>query len=355
MAKKKEESKLTLEEYQQAYSKPENVAAAKTFLFMLGAAIGVIVAVALFFVVLRLFEIHEYAGYAGIGGALLIFIFLYLVPIIRLNKTKSFMTNIKTRDARKAQQYNKKLREEIADKMIDVATKIEGVSWYSDELIGQLAVARHTRNDKELKTILTKIYKTDVKTSANKMIRNSAVKVGLTTALSQSEYIDTLFVIVYDLKLIKDLVFLYGYRPNETQMVKIYRSVLTNSLIAYGVSTGTQGIGKTFGNSVLSAFEKASNSLNPFTSSVGAIVGGLAGTALESSLQFLVNSTFTAIIGSQTMKFLSKEYRLQDMLDGIEIVDSPEEEAKMLETIKEEIKEDLNKKGKKPKPKTATE
>lgn len=355
MKKKKEPQKLTLEQYQQKYSRPENIAAAKTYLFILGAAIGIIIAVALFFVVLRLFEIHEIAGYVGIVVALLLFVLVYIVPLVKINKKKSFITNIRDRDAKYAKKHNKQLREEIADKMIDVTVNIEGVSWYSDAMISELIQARHTRNDKELKKALTKIYKTDVKNAGNKMIRNSSVKVGLTTALSQSEYLDILFVVVYDLKLIKDLVYLYGYRPNESQMIKIYQTVITNSLIAYGVSTGTNNIGKTFGNSVLNAFEKASNSLNPFTSSVGAIVGGIAGTALESSIQFVINSTFTAIIGYQTKKYLLKEYHLQDILDEIEIEDTPEEEAKMIDSIKTEIKDNLQNKPKKSKKKNIQE
>ena len=59
MKKTIEKKKITLEEYQQKYTNPENLVAAKNFLFILGAAIGVIVAVSLFFVVLRLFDIHH--------------------------------------------------------------------------------------------------------------------------------------------------------------------------------------------------------------------------------------------------------------------------------------------------------
>ena len=91
--------------------------------------------------------------------------------------------------------------------MIDVTLQTEDISWYSDSLVNQLALARQTRNDGKLKETLTEIYKKDVKSAANKMINRTAVKVGVATALSQSEYIDTLFVLIYDLKLIKDIVF----------------------------------------------------------------------------------------------------------------------------------------------------
>ena len=41
--------------------------------------------------------------------------------------------------------------------MIDLKANTEGVSWYSDELIGKLAIARQTKNDKETKNVLTQI------------------------------------------------------------------------------------------------------------------------------------------------------------------------------------------------------
>jgi uncharacterized membrane protein YcjF (UPF0283 family) len=334
MKKTYEEKKVTLEEYQQKYTHPENLVAAKNFLFMLGSATGVIIAVSLFFVVLRLFDIHLIAGYLSTFFAMIIFIFLYVVPVIKIKNTKSFKTNIDSVNARQAQKYNKKLREELADKMIDVSTKTDVVGWYSNELVGKLAIARHTGNDKELKSILTKIYQTDVKNAANKMIKNSAMKVGFATAVSQSEFIDTLFVIVYELNLIKDIVYLYGYRPTDSQMAKIYKIVLTNALIAYGLSSATTGMGKTVGSGIANVIERASQNNNFVVSTIGTI----AGVAIESSLQLVVNSTLTVIIGNQTKKYLVNEYNLQEILDNVELLDS-EEEVKMIESIEDELKE----------------
>ena len=343
MKKTIEKKKITLEEYQQKYTNPENLVAAKNFLFILGAAIGVIVAVSLFFVVLRLFDIHQIAGYVGIVFAILIFIFLYLVPIIKLKNTKSFKTNVDSASARQAQKHNKKLREEITDKMIDVTTKTDVVGWYSEELVGKLAIARHTGNDKELKSVLTEVYKTDVKNAANKMIRNSAVKVGVATALSQTEFVDTLFVIVYVLNLIKDIVYLYGYRPTDSKMAKIYKNVLRNALVAYGVSSATAGMGKSFGSGFAKSLEKVSQSINPITSAIGAVVG----VTIESLVQLSVNSTLTVLIGNQTKRYLVKEYNLQEILDYVELIDSDEEEAKMIASIRDEVKEKKEKKIKK--------
>ena len=77
----KEPGKLTLEEYQKKYSKPVNEKVAKTFLFVFAAAIGIVIFFCLFLIVLRLFELHQIAGYVGIGVAVLIFIFVYIVHL----------------------------------------------------------------------------------------------------------------------------------------------------------------------------------------------------------------------------------------------------------------------------------
>lgn len=336
MAKQTVEKKMTLDDYQQKYRHPENIKAARSLLAVLGLAIGIVIATCLFFIVLRLFEIHVIAGYVGIFFAIIIFIFAYVVPLVKLNSLKSFMTNFDSSDARRAQKYNKQLREEIADKMIDVNAKTEGVGWYSDKLLGKLAVARHTKNDKELKSVLTEIYKSDVKKAANKMIAKSAFNTGLITAVSQSEVVDTLTVLVSQLNLIKNIVFLYGFRPSETQMVKIYKNVLINSLAAYGATSVTRPIGKAIGTTI--------------SGIAGVLTGGIASSLIEASLQAGINSALTTYIGAQTKMYLIREYNLQAVLDNVKLIDE-EEEAKQIEEIKAEVNEKLSKKLKQKKQK----
>ena len=331
---KNEEKKMTLEEYQKKYSKPENIKSARTFLYIFAAAIGVIVFVALFLVVTKLFDIHEYAGYASIPVAVLIYIFVYIVPLVKIVQTKPFITNVDSRNAKEAQRYNRELRNKIADKMIELKATTEGVSWYSDELIGKLAIARQMKNDKETKIALTNIYDKDVRIASNKMIRDHAFKVGVTTALSQSEKIDTLFVVAYNLSLIKDIVFLYGYRPSDAKLAKIYRTVIVDALVAYGVgnATGSMATAMTkFGGAAMEGIP---------------ILGKAVGTIIDSVAQGIINSSLTVLIGFQTKKYLKKEYHLQDILDEIDLDDAKEEETEreMVESLKEEIKDKAKKK-----------
>lgn len=336
----KESGKLTLEEYQKKYSKPVNEKVAKTFLFIFAAAIGIIIFFCLFLLVLRLFELHQIAGYVGSGVAVLVFFFVYVVPLVKIHQAKPFITNVDSRNAREAQKYNKALRENIADKMIDLKAKTTGVTWYSEANVGKLAIARQTHDDKGLKDALTETYETDVKAAANKMIRDHAFKVGVTTALSQSEKIDTLFVVTYDLSLIKDLIYLYGFRPSDTQLMKCYQTVIADALIAYGLGNATgsiaTGVVKKMGNVTESV---------PF-------LGGLVSTVIDSITQGLVNASLTVIIGFQTKKYLMKEYRLQDILDTVELP-TEEEEAAEASQLMDSLKKDIALTAKKGKVQTA--
>ena len=327
----KENNKMTLEEYQQKYSKTENSKTIKFGLVLFVASIGVIVATCLLLVVLRVFEINEYAGYASIAVAVLIFIFLYIVPVIQIHKYRPFITNVNSKNARHAKSYNKKLRNDISDKMIDFTSKVTGKSWYDEVAIGKLAIARQTSDDKEVKSLLTQIYDTSVKKEANKIISGHAVKVGLLTAASQSAYLDTAFVAVYELNLIKDLVYLYGFRPSNAKLLKIYRNVIVNSLLSYGVSTGTTNL---ISKGLSATFEGLP------------LLGSLISTAIASASQGIINGVMTGIIGVQTKRYLIKEYHLQDLLDEIEL-DDPEDDEEMIKDISKEIKSQTKDKKKK--------
>ena len=321
MEEKKE--KMTFEEYKANYTKPENNKLMRASMLILGGGIGIILFTCLFLICLRLYEINEYAGYAGIGVSVIIFVVFYIIPLVRITKTKSFITNVNDRTARNAQKHNKKLREDIADKMIDYNAKVEGATWYNEELVGKLAIARVSHNDKELKALLGQIYDSDVKKQANRIIRDHALKIGIVTALSQSHFVDSAFIAVYELNMIKDLIFLYGFRPSDSKLMKIYLTILTNSLLAYGISAGSPN----FVGGVVSGITAAVGKIAALSGVISALVG--------STIQGVVNSTMSVIIGTQTKKYLLNEYHLQDLLDEINLDDVSEEE--LINEVKAEV------------------
>lgn len=330
-----EEKKMTFEEYKQRYTKPENRKLIKAGMFILAGGIGVIIFTCLFLICLRVYEINDIAGYVTIGVSVLLFILLYIVPLVKITRTKYFITNVNDRTARNAQKHNKQLREEIADKMIDYNAKVEGATWYNEKLVGELAIARVAKKDKEVKTLLSQIYEGDVKKQSRRLIRDHAMKIGLVTMFSQSQFVDTAFVAAYELGLIKDLVYLYGFRPSDAKLMKIYLTVLTNALTAYGISATSSNFVGGIANSVSNAVSKVSA-----LSSVISVV-------VSSTIQGVVNASLSVIIGLQTRKYLLHEYHLQDVLDEVEFEDVNEQE--MINEVKEDILKNAKPIGKKAK------
>ena len=330
---KNDNKKMTLEEYQKKYSKPYNEKAAKSFLFIFAAAIGIIIIFCLFSICYKIYDINNIAGYISIGIAVLLFLAIYVIPLFKIKNTRSFITNVNSDNVKEAKKYNKKLREDIADKMIDLSEKATDISWYNEEKIGKLAIARQTHNDELLKNTLTDAYKTDINKACNKMIRDHALKVGVTTAISQNEKIDTLFVVIFNLSLIKDIIFLYGFRPNDRQLSKIYRNVIGDAIIAYGLGNAT-------GSMATGVVKKMGKGLDGIP-----IIGSALNTVIDSLAQGVINSTLTVLIGVQTKKYLLKEYKLQNILDDVIISEEQlENEVKeMSSNLKEDIKEESKK------------
>ena len=326
MAKQSEtpnNKKMTLEEYQDKYSNHGTAKRAKSFLVLLVSSIGIGIAALLTLVVLKVFDINVYAGYGAIVIAVLVFILGFIVPVVKISKTKPFMVDVEVGQGRKAQLYNRKLRQDIADKMIELHTKTTGVDWYSEESIGKLAIARQTSDDKALKETLTAMYGGEIRKKGNSIVRKMAAQIGLITAISQSDKIDTLVVAMFELNLIKKIVYLYGYRPTDARLLKIYRQVLVNSLVAYGASSITSNLAIGVVNSIGGAMKDIP------------VLGQVVSTAIGSTSQGVINASMTVVIGFQTMRYLKKEYHLQDILDGIEI--NEEDEAEVLRETKNEV------------------
>ena len=323
MEENNERNKMTLDEYKEKYTRPENTKLIKTFLFVFAGSIGIIVAVLLTLLTLRLFDINQYAGYAGIAVSIILFIFLYLVPVIKISRTKAFIVNVNDRTARQAQKHNRMLRNEISDMMIDYNQNVEGATWYNEEMVKQLVVARKDNNDKEVKSLLSQIYNSDVKKQSDKIIRNCALKVGFLTALSQSDRIDTLLVISYELNMIKNIIYLYGFRPSNEKLMKIYVAVIRNALIAYGSSN----VSSNFVTSAANAISEALGARHALGNLIASVVGG--------ATSGIINGSLSVIIGFQTRKYLMNEYHLQNVLDTVEIPE--EEQAKMLSEVKSDI------------------
>lgn len=322
--------KMTIYDYEQKYTRRQNIKGARLLLGLFAAAIGVFLFFCLFSVTMRIFELELPANiniYLGSGAAVvsvLLYIFLFIVPLVKILKLNYFITNVNAKTARAAQRHNRQVRHGLADKIIDLIAKVEGVGWYDSEVVGRLAIAQKTGDEKALSGCLSELYSGCVKKNAKDMILKTSLKTGMYSAISQTNHVDALLVAFLNLQLVKDIVFLYGFRPSDTKLVRIFGRVLQNSLIAYGLG------GMKIGNTIVQTMGNAVKGIP--------LLGAAISTVVDSSVQGLTNSVLTAVIGHQTIKYLSTEYRLQEILDGIEIEETEEEFTQTCSEIEKQLK-----------------
>ena len=332
MGKKKQNEgdvKLTIYEYEQKYTKRENARGARLALALIASAIGVFLFFCLFSVTMRIYDLNEYAGYGAAGVSVILYIFLFIVPLVKILKTDYFIVNVNANTALSAKKHNRKVRRNIADKIIDLTAKVDGVGWYDSETVGKLAIAVKTDNDKAIMNCLSALYSGSVKKSAKDLIFKSSLKSGMYSAISQTNKVDSLLVAVLNLQLVKDIIFLYGFRPSDSKLVRIFARILQNSLIAYGLG------GARIGNTVVQSMGNAVRGIP--------ILGSAISTLVDSSVQGLTNGVLTTVIGYQTIKYLNTEYKLQEILDGVEIVESEEEFKEACKELEKELKKEKKK------------
>ncbi len=319
-----EEKKLSIYEYEEKYVRRQNARGARLLLGLLAGVIGVFIGWCLFSFTMQLRELHPYAGYAGAAVSVLLFLLVFVVPLVRILRSDYFITNVNDAYAGKAKRHNRRVRRNIAEKMVDLHDSVNGAGWYDSAVIADLRTALRLGNDEGVKTALSAMYKGKVKKTAKEIIFKCALKSAAYSTVSQSSRTDALLVAVVNLQMIKDIVFLYGFRPSDAKLVKIFGAVVRNSLVSFGLGS------LQIGNAVIKTMGDAANTI-PF---LGTAISAL----IDSSIQGLTNGTLTAVIGFQTIRYLNREYRLQNILDGIEVAESQEELAQTCSEIRDELK-----------------
>lgn len=318
---------MTIYEYEEKYVRRQNSRGARLLMFVIAALIGLFIVWCLLSITMQIWQLNEYAGYAAAAVAVIIFIFVYIVPLVKIFRSDYFITNVNSRHAAEAKRHNRRVRRNIAEKIIDFNAGVDGAGWYDDKIVGDMEVALKNRDDLALKSALTSLYKGKIKKTANDMILKCSLKSAAYSALSQDSRIDAALVIVVNLQLVKDLVFLYGFRPSDARLLKIFAAVVQNALIAYGLGSVK------IGNGIVKTMGDAAKGIPFLGTAISALV--------DSSIQGLANGTMTAVIGFQTIKYLNKEYNLQNILDGVEIVQTDKD----LQQTCEELEKELRKKS----------
>lgn len=225
----------------------------------------------------RLAVIHVYLSYAFylLAGILVFFLIIRPLMIILFSPSLSIATSVEQRNRKRHRVYKKVARRLLNHPDIGSNAK-EG-----------LLVAMNDRV--ELKAALNHIYKHDIKKKINKIIQKHAKTVMISTAISQNGRLDFFTVIAVNLKMIKEIVVLCGFRPSLKHLSRLTINVFTTALIAEGLEN--LNIADVLPQSTLSALGEVP----------------LIRPVLSSLTQGVSNALLTLRIGIVTRKFLFSE------------------------------------------------
>ena len=115
--------KLTIYDYEQKYTRRENARGAKLLLKLIAAAIGVFLFFCMFSITMKIFDINLYAGIGAAVVCVILYIFLFIVPLVKIVKTEYFVVNVNAKTALAAKKHNRQVRRNLADKIIDLDRK----------------------------------------------------------------------------------------------------------------------------------------------------------------------------------------------------------------------------------------
>ncbi|MBQ8483386.1 MAG: hypothetical protein IJ504_03675 [Bacteroidales bacterium] len=221
----------------------------------------------------------EYAFYLLMAGLLAWFV---VIPVVRLLLMPEF-PKLRTEDGWDVRRMRK-----FADTLAGNCFYIENAQERGEHRKVLLSSVSAAGEDVEsLKKVITDEIDVRVR-NINSLISRSGRKVFILTAASQNSTLDTLSVIVLNIRLIYNIVCATGYRPNIFQLTRIMAGVLGSAFTAY--------ISQSLTNSLEGGLK------NVFANAGVPIVGPLLGMLLNGSL----NAALTLYVGYTTRNYVLK-------------------------------------------------
>ena len=228
---------------------------------------------------LRLRNIHEYVEYSFYGLSVIIVYFLFINPIRVIVLSPTFTVDAMLSD----DNHRHKIYRDAAN----VLLKNDSITDTDKELLKS-----SIGNRQDLQNALQTVFKTTIKDNINKTIVKNSKSVLVTTALSQNGNLDMLSVIIVNLKMIREIVELSGFRPSYPYLAKLSVNVLVTSLIAEGIED--MDIGEYMPTKISETLTDI-----PFLKTISSsVIGGIA------------NSTLTCRVGVITQKYLYNDNKL---------------------------------------------
>lgn len=172
----------------------------------------------------RLSNINIYLTYSFYGLVFILVYFLILRPVVFIIFSPSL--KIPTTVDKSGKKGNHKALKKVSRRLsknanINDKTKKEIDDSYKDY--------------EKLRQALNKLYNGHLKKEVNKIVRKHARTVMISTAISQSGRLDFFTVLAVNLKMIKEIVEICGYRPSYRNLSKLTLNVFVTALIAEGL------------------------------------------------------------------------------------------------------------------------
>lgn len=170
----------------------------------------------------RLRTVHVYLEYGFYALSVLLTWFLVINPLRIIIFAPTFSVDRILDDEHK--------RHKVYKDAAKILLKNEILTDDDKERLGE-----NLNNRKNLKNELTTVFNTTIKDEIRIVIEKNSKTVLVSTALSQNGNLDMLSVIAINLKMIKEITTLTGFRPSYPRLVKLMLNVMTTSLIAEGL------------------------------------------------------------------------------------------------------------------------
>jgi hypothetical protein len=169
----------------------------------------------------RLRGVHQYLEYAFYGLSVILVYVLILNPLRIILFAPTFSVDALMDEDKRAKIYK------------DAAKNMMKNTYLTEE---DKAMLTETMNDKvELKKSMKTIFNTTIKKEINQLIIKNAKTVLVSTALSQNGNLDMLSTLTINVKMIKEIVTMAGFRPSYPNLGKLSLNVLITSIVAEGI------------------------------------------------------------------------------------------------------------------------
>lgn len=316
-------------------------------LYLLGLGVFAII-------VQTIYQMNEIAGIVVAIALLIAYTTCFIVIIVKIFSKHSFDLEFqKRKDGHYSERNNNKVRWEIARNIVDQSVVLNYLDKMDDKKVLTSKEAEKIASFRKLQNLVNKYPGNKIPSShkedsinlaeslsismrkdgviyqkAKSLILKRSLSTGCLTALSQNTMVDASVVVVKNMQLIKDLIWLYGFRPTNAEMTKILEKVVKSVCLSIGLSTmqnGTNMAGK--------IFNKDSNNF----------LVQVLGQALNMGAQFIGNGAMTYMVGKYTINALLRQYRVQDIyrlksLDDYEMEMSSSTIKDLNDDIIEEVK-----------------